>query len=97
MSMFDTIPPISDELGRSWKQPCRSLIAVDEDHALMSRETFEKLERYDCSRPSALYVGKMWSSVVRTPTGRVISVLHVVYPGETTSEVIEYARVVLFC
>lgn len=54
------IPPITDPLGRSWRQPDRSLIEIDDTHALMTRLTFESLADYSASNPSGVYVGKMW-------------------------------------
>ena len=39
------IPPITDPLGQSWKQPHRRFIELDDTHALMSEQTFKALER----------------------------------------------------
>ncbi len=56
------IPPMTNKLGRHWDQPSRDLIVVDEKYALMSTQTWDCLHRYDCSVPSGVYAGKMWSS-----------------------------------
>lgn len=62
------IPPMTNKLGRYWKQPPRELIEVDDTHALMDKSTWKKLERYDCSVPSGVYSGKMWSTEL--PNGK---------------------------
>jgi hypothetical protein len=54
------IPPITDPLGRSWEQPGRECIEVDEKFALMSRAVFDLLPEYSCSNPTGAYEGKMW-------------------------------------
>jgi len=54
------IPPITDPLGRYWRQPDREHIAVDEKFARMSRATFDLLPEYSCSKPTGVYEGKMW-------------------------------------
>ncbi len=56
----NTIPPITHELGRHWKQPPTSEILIDDTHALMTRKTFEKLAEYSASKPTGVYEGKMW-------------------------------------
>lgn len=59
-SIAHLIPPITDPLGRSWDQPSRFLIEVDETHALMSQAVLDRLKDYSCSMPSGVYPGKMW-------------------------------------
>jgi hypothetical protein len=54
------IPPMTDPLGRHWKQPDRSSILVDDAHAVMDRHALETLAEYSSSRPSGVYPGKMW-------------------------------------
>lgn len=61
--MEHTIPPITHELGRYWEQPDRFEILVDDHHALMTKETFEKLHEYTSSIPTGAYEGKMWRSM----------------------------------
>lgn len=48
--------------GMCWQQPPTYLILIDDTHAVMSRLDFEILMDYTCSRPSALYNGKMWKA-----------------------------------
>ena len=54
------IPPITDPLGRSWAEPSRGDIDVDDRFARMSKATLEKLADYSASMPSGVYPGKMW-------------------------------------
>lgn len=54
------IPPITDPLGRSWRQPHRRFIELDNTHALMSEQTFKGLAEYSTSIPTGVYDGKMW-------------------------------------
>ena len=54
------IPPITDPLGRYWEQPSRSVIVVDDTHAVMTRKSFSELCEYSCSIPTGVYEGKMW-------------------------------------
>lgn len=58
---MNEIPPITEPLGRYWKQPSPEAILVDDTHALMDRPTFDLLEEYSTSMPSGVYEGKMWS------------------------------------
>lgn len=61
--MKNQIPPITDPMGRHWTQPPRDAILIDDKHAVMTRETFGRLARYDCSVPSGVYNGKMWACI----------------------------------
>lgn len=54
------IPPITNPLGRSWEQPSRLRIMVDEKMAVMTLRDFEELAEYSSSYPSGVYEGKMW-------------------------------------
>lgn len=54
------IPPMTDRLGRFWEAPDRSEIVIDDTHALMTLETYNKLLNYERSFPSGVYEGKMW-------------------------------------
>lgn len=58
--MNNTIPPITDPLGKYWDQPDTSKILVDDTHAVMSQATFEQLAEYSTTNPSGVYHGKMW-------------------------------------
>lgn len=55
------IPPMTNPLGKYWKQPSPERILVDDTHALMDRATFEEIPEYSGSFPSGVYEGKMWS------------------------------------
>lgn len=57
------IPPITDPLGRSWKQPNPERILLDATHAVMDRTTYDALLTYSTSVPSGVYPGKMWKAV----------------------------------
>lgn len=57
---FTAIPPITDPLGRAWKQPDRALILINDTTAIMTRRTFESLAEYSATNPSGAYEGKMW-------------------------------------
>ncbi|MHA6905165.1 hypothetical protein ACEQ38_08025 [Ralstonia syzygii subsp. celebesensis] len=59
------IPPMTDPLGRFWKQPDRTEILMDSKHAVMNRSSFDRLSEYSTSRPTGVYPGKMWKSITR--------------------------------
>jgi hypothetical protein len=56
------IPPITDPLGRYWKQPPADSVLVDDEVALMEKEHFDMLYDYSASIPTGTYAGKMWKS-----------------------------------
>lgn len=56
----NTIPIITHELGKYWKQPELHEIIFKDDKAFMSLKALNKLGEYNCSLPSGVYVGKMW-------------------------------------
>lgn len=57
---LEPIPAITHPLGRSWDQPSRRDIVIDDKYALMSSRAFLGLKEYSCSNPSGVYEGKMW-------------------------------------
>ena len=59
---FNYIPEMTDPLSKCWKQPNRSEILLDDDYAVMTKESFGELAEYSCSVPSGQYSGKMWRS-----------------------------------
>ena len=66
MTAEQIIPPITDPICRAcWNQPHRRFIEMDDKSALMSEQTFRGLKEYSHSRPSGIYVGKMWKAQVR--------------------------------
>lgn len=54
------IPPITDPLGRSWRQPPLERILLDDSHAVMDTATFQALLEYSTTLPTGVYPGKMW-------------------------------------
>ena len=64
------IPPITDPLGKHWEQPDRARILIDDTHAVMSQDDFEKLLDYTASQPTGTYVGKMWRAQYGKPGSR---------------------------
>lgn len=57
---MNAIPPITDPLGKYWKQPPADAIVLDDTHALMEQAAFDALLDYSSSIPSGVYDGKMW-------------------------------------
>lgn len=57
------IPPITDPLGKHWKQPPTTDVLIDGKYAVMSKATLLKLTEYSASMPSGVYPGKMWRAV----------------------------------
>jgi len=58
--MSNTIPPITNPLGKHWQQPKVSEIEIDDKYAVMEKSAFNKLLEYSTSTPSGVYIGKMW-------------------------------------
>ncbi len=54
------IPNMIHPLGKYWNQPNREDIAIDDIHALMSKDSFNRLHTYLTSTPTGVYEGKMW-------------------------------------
>lgn len=44
MNGENIIPKITDKRGMLWKQPHRRYIEIDEEYALMTKQTFEGLK-----------------------------------------------------
>jgi hypothetical protein len=59
---INTIPPITNPLGRAWEQPAVDQILVDDDVAMMTEDAFQKLLEYSHSTPTGVYPGKMWKA-----------------------------------
>lgn len=62
MNGENVIPKITDKRGMSWNQPHRRYIEIDEEYALMTKQTFEGLREYSVTIPSGEYEGKMWKA-----------------------------------
>jgi hypothetical protein len=56
----NTIPPITDPLGKGWRQPSLDAVLIDDSHALMDQNAFDGLYEYSASVPTCVYPGKMW-------------------------------------
>ena len=59
------IPDMVHPLGRHWRQPNKEDIAIDNIHALMSKDSFQELHTYSMSIPTGVYEGKMWKRLTR--------------------------------
>lgn len=57
------IPPITDPLGKHWKQPVDIRMApMNDTHVLLTRAQLRQLAEYSTSTPTGVYPGKCWSS-----------------------------------
>lgn len=54
------IPPITDPMGRYWRQPDLSKVLIDDTHAIIDKTTFEQLAEYSGTVPTGCYPGKAW-------------------------------------
>jgi len=61
----NTIPDITEPMGKHWKQPDQGHILIDDDYALMVQWAFDMLHTYSTSYPSGVYPGKMWKAHIR--------------------------------
>lgn len=59
-----SIPPITDPMGKMWEQPDPSRIIIHGHFALMDENAFDLLHEYSSSVPTLVYVGKMWKARV---------------------------------
>ncbi len=59
--MIHSIPAMTHPLGKHWNQPDMSKVLVDDNYALMDKNTFDKiLDGYHHSMPTGVYEGKCW-------------------------------------
>lgn len=65
------IPPITDPMGRSWRQPNMMDVEFDDTHALLTKAQFDGLAEYSTTTPTGVYPGKCWKVAgrERTTTG----------------------------
>lgn len=57
------IPPITDPMGKSWRQPADiGQAPMNATHVLLTRKQLADLPEYSSSTPSGVYPGKCWSS-----------------------------------
>lgn len=58
---MNAIPPMTDPLGRYWKQPSDIREApIDDTHVLLRPDQFDELHEYSTSIPTGVYPGKCW-------------------------------------
>ncbi|MDR2004133.1 MAG: hypothetical protein LBQ74_13970 [Prevotella sp.] len=57
------IPTMTDPLGKYWDQPDKDNILIDDSHAVMNKQDFDRLADYSLSQPSGVYAGKMWKAL----------------------------------
>ena len=82
------VPPITNPMGRHWDQPDANEIIFHEHHVRMRRMTWEALPEYLVSRPSGVYVGKMWRSRKH---------LHWYGPSDKPDEVLTHSMPAMVC
>lgn len=73
----ERIPPITDPMGKAWRQPPLDLIAFDSEtgHAVMALDTFKMIPDYTMSQPTGAYEGKMWRfrhAIKRDDKGNIV-------------------------
>lgn len=56
----NTIPPMTDPMGRHWDQPDVSVFLIDDTHAVMTQRDFDSLHNYSHTLPTGCYPGKAW-------------------------------------
>lgn len=66
----NTIPPMTNSLGKHWVQPDPSGFVLDDDYVLMSKLDFDLLPDYTNSEPTGKYNGKMWKGQFNTTKGK---------------------------
>lgn len=66
----NTIPPMTNSLGKHWVQPDPSGFVLDDDYVLMSKLDFDLLPDYTNSEPTGKYNGKMWKGQFKTTKGK---------------------------
>ena len=60
---METIPEITNPLGRSWQQPDLRKIKLNDEYAEMDEQTLQELLEYSRSMPTGVYEGKMWRAM----------------------------------
>lgn len=56
------IPPITNPLGKHWRQPDLTKLDVKGTYALLTQSEFDALAEYSTSTPTGVYPGKAWKS-----------------------------------
>ncbi len=65
MIPLNDIPPITNLLGRHWRQCDLSDIVVTPDAAFIPESAIRQLSDYSHSMPSGVYPGKMWRATFK--------------------------------
>lgn len=50
-------------LSKAWRQPDRSLITIDDTHALVPAKVWDDLVEYSATNPTGAYEGKIWKRI----------------------------------
>lgn len=58
----ETIPPITDTMGRSWRQPDFTELDVSGETVELTQKEFDTLHDYSTSWPTGVYPGKCWKA-----------------------------------
>jgi len=56
------IPPITDPMGKHWRQPDMTDVEFDDTHAILTQAQFDGLPEYSTTTPGGVYPGKCWKS-----------------------------------
>jgi hypothetical protein len=80
MNGENIIPKITDKRGMLWKQPHRRYIEIDEEYALMTKQTFEGLREYSVTIPSGGNMkgrcGRPIEEVYGIYIGMIMTIIH---------------------
>lgn len=63
------IPPITDPMGRHWRQPDMLDVTFDDTHVLLTQAQFDGLAEYSTTYPSGVYPGKCWKAQIAEDLG----------------------------
>ena len=79
MNGENIIPKITDKRGMLWKQPHRRYIEIDEEYALMTKQTFEGLREYSVTIHRGNMKGRCGrpiEEVYGIYTGMIMTIIH---------------------
>ena len=82
---YNVIPAMTHPLSKGWSQPDANDILLDDTHAMMTQETYDKLHKYNYGPPTGMYEGKMWASEYSNPEDKFLCV---VYSHPTNAELV---------
>lgn len=57
-----TIPPITDPMGKHWRQPDLTKLDIGAERVHLTQQEFDGLLEYSTSMPSGVYPGKCWKA-----------------------------------